>query len=132
MSYVILVEVDNKRAFKLYKEAYEGITTLWPGIEAYCAPLDKAQSEMVEAEMKAYYDLANRGLYARVPYHLGYLPSRLSKYESQRLIIKRGMNIASIAISPYKITEDQALLLADIECGDWIRRIEDQIISVKP
>jgi len=130
--YIILIEIDNKRAAKLYREAHDGIETLWPGIEAYCAPTDKEKQEEANAEMAEYLkDTGESRLFRLPPYHYGRPYLLINRFTAQRSTIKRGLAIASQAISPYKVTEEQALLLADIESGDWIRRIENAINSIR-
>lgn len=124
--YIILIEVDNKRALSLYREAWSGIEALWTGITAHCEALDKGvrarwAEEDAEAEKKM-----KSGRYIMHPSaYRWYGELAQPRYDSIRATIKRGLDIATQAISPFKATEEQALLLSDIESGDWIGRIEN-------
>jgi len=85
--YIILIEIDNKRALKLYREAHDGIETLWPGIEAYCAPIDKAAQEKANAEMAEYFAATGTDrLYRMPPSHYGSPYLLINRFTASALV----------------------------------------------
>lgn len=51
MTYIIVIDVDNKRALAAYQKGWNDIQRLWPQVEAYCAERDaKALAKWEERE----------------------------------------------------------------------------------
>ena len=154
-NFVIVVEVDNKRAHAAYLKGLAGLDLIWPQIHESARKedeesnkeelkqLDKYNREMeIFKENMAEYQkkLAEweslvlfRGQRPSCPIMLPpcrsshYRQSMASVYKSMRSELKRMADLAGAAIGPYRMTEHQVAEMVGWEDGTKIGRIKARV-----
>jgi hypothetical protein len=154
-NFVIVVEVDNKRAHAAYLKGLADLDLIWPQIhdrarkedeessKEELKQLDKYNREMAlfKEKMAEYHQKLEdwgssvlfRGPKPSCPIMLPpcrssyYRQSMESVYESMRSELKRMADLAGAAIGPYRMTEHQVSEMVGWEDGTQIGRIKATI-----
>ena len=154
-NFVIVVEVDNKRAHAAYLKGLADLDLIWPQIHENARKedeesskeelklLDKYNREMAlfKEKMTEYHQKLEdwessvlfRGQKPSCPIMLPpcrssyYRQSMESVYESMRSELKRMSDLAGSAIGPYRMTEHQVAEMIGWEDGVQIDRIKARI-----
>ncbi len=155
--FIIVVDVDNKRASAAYIKGLSDLELIWPQILCYSCKKDKILSESrsqiqdeYDAEMAEYKSKTddysrrfaaynNGGFFrgARPPIEYIHRPrppaelftnrSYCSRYESIRAELKRMADLSGAALGPYRMTEMQVGEMIAWEDGSRIDMIKQEI-----
>lgn len=153
--YIVVVEIDNKRALAAYEKALSELEHIWPQMLARARENDNArrvklkeefrlederyQIALAEYERKkvAHSEWMTKGKFIRGPepeyssysYPIRSYASLLLDTQCMlpaahyfMLELKRKRDIASAAISPYRVMESEALEMVAWENGEGVER----------
>lgn len=159
--FVIVIEVDNKRAAAAYHRGVFDLELIWPQIEKYAAAADHRRSAE-EARKEAEYDVA-RAIYLEsmdayrrsmdawrsrptlfrgrpprfsvprppIPPSMFLSHSESGFYKSMRGELHRMANLAQAAQGPFLMTEHQVAAMIAWEDGSRIEQIKARIAQVQ-
>lgn len=157
--FVVVIEVDNKRALAAYKKGLADLDLLWPQLMEHAQKVDGKRKERYTADIEEYEkDEADRkarwerydrdlkewtgkamfrgprpespGIYGLSWSTRPYQPSYLrSTYEGIREDLKRMTDLAGAAVAPYRMTEYQVKEMVGWEDGSRIEQLKAQMAS---
>lgn len=165
MTYIIVVEVDNKRAYNAYKKGMEDLELIWGQIVYHCQKVDEKKQTDYEEKRKIYeesvkkidnehkikydkycqdivkYENNKNRVFGKLPqpeyvssfsdsWNLD-IPenpllfgSTLDYFTSIKKELKNKLDLSSVAISPFKMTEHEVHQMIEWEEGNKIQGIK--------
>jgi hypothetical protein len=152
--YVVVVEVDNKRALAAYQKGLADLDLIWPQLMEHAQKIDAERRKTYEAEqtkkrLEREREEAARENYKKQmreweekkifrgepprypwPSYEGlsdyFPPSYLrDSYVSARMELQNMANLAGAAIAPFRMTEGQVHRMVEWENGNAIERMKE-------
>lgn len=157
--YVVVLEVDNKRASAAYQKGLSDLVLVWPQLMEHAEKVDslrrakykvqqeerRLRREKREAAIAAYdravkeweEKMVFRGPRPSYPWTasdyegIDWLPSyRRDSLESIRAELQHMANLAGAAVSPYRMTEHQVRGMVAWEDGSTVEQLKKEATAV--
>lgn len=137
--FVIVVEVDNKRALAAYRKGLADLDLIWPQVLAGVERMDRSANQKLEAyEAWSERNRRNQGAYEPPPAHVEAVMRKLRDgsfirnanrdlYISIRDELRNLAGVADVALGPYRMTDRQVREMLGWEDGSRIERIKADI-----